>query len=413
MSRSTIVREGAGTRVWTLSGSAGPNTAPLSVRIDRSPFRIGRRPDAELSLTSPVVSGSHAILISRGDTLWARDNSSTNGTYLNGKLLKSEAEVSAGDWLEFGDLTFRIANEEVTLDSGNAVAAIHKTTDFCGVSGQLAMQGLDALIRKRALAACFQPIYYLSRVDIYGYEFLARSSIHGVSNPAAMFAAAEACGREIELSELCRECAIEHSLTLPSCIPIFLNTHPKEDLIGRVVSQLAEIRREFPRRAIVLEIHEAAVTDPEMIREFRELLSAIDVGLAFDDYGAGQARFRELICAPSDYIKFDASLIRDLMDVDHEQRRFFRSIIDQIRRSGAKTIAEGVESEDMAQVCREIGFDLVQGFLFGRPAIMTQPDTATLQAAEAAISRQTNRLQNTNARIHMSDNNVRESLASK
>jgi len=142
--------------------------------------------------------------------------------------------------------------------------------------------------------------------------------MHGVSNPAAMFAAAEASGREIELSELCRERAIEHSLTLPSCIPVFLNTHPKKDLIGRIVPQLAEIRSAFPRRAIVLENHEAAVTDPEMIREFRDLLSEIDVGLAFDDYRAGQARFRELICAPLDYIKFDSSLIRDLMDVDPE-----------------------------------------------------------------------------------------------
>jgi len=73
--------------------------------------------------------------------------------------LKTEAEVSAGDWLEFGDLTFRIANEEASVDSGQAIAAIHKTTDFCGVSGQLAIQGMDVLIRKRALATCFQPIY--------------------------------------------------------------------------------------------------------------------------------------------------------------------------------------------------------------------------------------------------------------
>jgi len=65
----------------------------------------------------------------------------------------------------------------------------------------------------------------------------------------------------------------------------------------------------------------------------------------------------------------------------------------------------------MAQVCREIGFDLVQGFLFGRPAIMTQPDTATLKAAEAAISRQTSRMKNADARIHVIDNKAREPLA--
>ena len=121
----------------------------------------------------------------------------------------------------------------------------------------------------------------------------------------------------------------------------------------------------------MLEIHEAAITEPALIRELRAMLAEVDVRLAFDDFGRGQARIRELICASSDYIKFDAALIQDLQGISREQFRFFRSIIAGIRAEGAVTVAEGVENDAMAEVCREVGFDLVQGYLFSRPTLLT------------------------------------------
>ena len=86
---------------------------------------------------------------------------------------------------------------------------------------------------------------------------------------------------------------------------------------------------------------------------------------------AGQARIRELICAPLDYIKFDAALIRDLQDVSREKFALFRSIICGVRSEGAITVAEGVETDLMVQICKDIGFDLVQGYALSRPAIMS------------------------------------------
>lgn len=154
-------------------------------------------------------------------------------------------------------------------------------------------------------------------------------------------------------------------------VPVFLNTHPAEALLDTVVPQMRRLREQYPNRRIVLEIHEAAITEPALIRELRAMLAEIDVRLAFDDFGRGQARIRELICAPSDYIKFDAALIQDLQGISREQFRFFRSIIAGIRAEGAVTVAEGVENDEMAEVCREVGFDLVQGYLFSRPTLLT------------------------------------------
>jgi len=171
---------------------------------------------------------------------------------------------------------------------------------------------------------------------------------------------------------------------LPAKLPLFLNTHPNEPMLKSVVPQMRRLRDRVPRRPLVLEIHEGAIMEPGLVRELRAALSEFDVQLAFDDFGAGQARIRELICAPSDYIKFDAALIRDLQEVSGEQLQLFRSIIRGVKEEGAITVAEGVETEAMVDVCAEVGFDLVQGYAMSRPAIMypalpdNPNDTATL-----------------------------------
>ena len=59
---------------------------------------------------------------------------------------------------------------------------------------------------------------------------------------------------------------------------------------------------------MVLEIHEASVTSSEMILKLREDLRALDMGLAFDDFGAGQARLVELGEVRPDCLKFDMKL---------------------------------------------------------------------------------------------------------
>ena len=123
-------------------------------------------------------------------------------------------------------------------------------------------------------------------------------------------------------------------------VPVFLNTHPSEALLNTVVPQMRTLRDQYPNQMIVLEIHEAAITEPALIRELRAMLAEIRVRLAFDDFGRGQARIRELICAPSDYIKFDSALIQDLQEISREQFRFFRSIIAGIRNEGAVTSSQ-------------------------------------------------------------------------
>ena len=354
--------------VWTLTGCVERDNSPQTIEIRRVPFRIGRRPDLELSLASRVVSGVHAELIEMSGVLCLRDLGSTNGTFVNGRRISNDTLLSEGDWVEVGDVHLKIDSEN--RNSADRDQAFNKTQFFDQQEVDAATRGLVTLFEKGELQPCFQPIHDLRTNDIHGYEFLARSQIEGVNTPGQMFGAAEKAGREVELSMLCREQGVVHSVGLPSRLPLFLNTHPNEQLLEAVVPQLAKLRKVNPSRPLVLEIHEGAITEPGLVRNLRDALKRIHVQLAFDDFGAGQARIRELICAPSDYIKFDGAFVRDLEDLTSDQVTFFKSIIENVKHEGALTVAEGIETTEMIDLCRKIGFDLVQGYAMSRPTMM-------------------------------------------
>jgi anti-anti-sigma factor len=85
-----------------------------SVPIKGSRFLIGRGPDCQLRLGSSMVSRSHARIERRGRKLFLRDLASTNGSKLNGRPLRDrEVEISDGDRIQFGPLTFALAVGEV------------------------------------------------------------------------------------------------------------------------------------------------------------------------------------------------------------------------------------------------------------------------------------------------------------
>ncbi|MEP3482515.1 MAG: EAL domain-containing protein [Fuerstiella sp.] len=353
--------------LWSLCGQLSAGESMQAIEISRSPFRIGRRPDLELSISNVVVSGLHACVVQRGTAIYLSDYGSTNGTFVNGNKVHEDTLLRDGDWIEIGTVHLRVSlRSQPHIKSQPA----HKTVEFELASQQKGSLALTELIRDRKLEPCFQTIHRLNDRSVHGYEYLARSTVEGVLTPGPMFEVAEALGREVELSMLCRELGAAHSVCLPSQQPLFLNTHPSENLLDEVVPQMAQLSERYPARELVLEIHECAIMDPRTVRYLQQALRDCGVKLAFDDFGAGVARIRELVAASADYIKFDASLIREVLTLSDSRLKLFRSIVASIRDEGVITVAEGVEDETMICACRELGFDLAQGYALSRPAIM-------------------------------------------
>ena len=68
-----------------------------------------------------------------------------------------------------------------------------------------------------------------------------------------------------------------------------------------------------------------------------------------------------------DYVKFDISLIHSIDSADTARRRMLETLVQMVRDLDIRALAEGIESANEAEVCKEIGFDLAQGYFYGRP----------------------------------------------
>ncbi len=345
---------------WLLSGKLCDSSPMRSVRLDHTPFCVGRRNGLGLTLPSPAVSGEHAEFSVEEYTLRVRDLGSTNGTYVNGIRIDDTCELNAGDLVQFADIVFRVSSRSPLEDSRTVC------DDVCDRA--MALIQFDKLITERAVLPFLQPIITLADSEPVGFEVLGRSRLYGMTDPKAMFQAAALLDMESELSRILRAEGIRAGESLPPNCALFVNTHPSElDDIDVLAMSLRELREEHPTRPMVLEIHEAAVTSPAMMRQLKTELSELHIELAYDDFGAGQTRLAELIEVPPDYLKFDLKLIRNIDQASPERKSLLKSLVDMARSIGVTPLAEGVETRHADQACREIGFKLGQGFLYGRP----------------------------------------------
>ena len=114
---------------------------------------------------------------------------------------------------------------------------------------------------------------------------------------------------------------------------------------------------------------------------FRSRLDDLDIRLAFDDFGAGQARLVELTETSPDNVKYDIELIRGLDKATPRRLRTLSTLVRMVRDLGIATLAEGTETLGEAEARREIGFELAQGIHFGRPAPLAARDDMAFSPA--------------------------------
>lgn len=347
---------------WLLSGQLGADEAVRSIRIEGSPFLVGRHSKAALTIPSPTVSNVHAELRVEGGVLYVKDLGSTNGTFINGERVEGEFTVASGDLLQFAEIVFRVG-----LDSGR-----YDSKTIAGDSSDraLALIQFDKLMSERAVVPHFQPIVAFSDMHVEGYEILGRSRLFGLTTPHSMFSAAAVLDLESELSRMMRSEGFMCAAALPGKPLLFANTHPAElQEQGILEFSLRELRELVPEARMVLEIHEAAVTCVKQMRELRAVLNDLNIGLAYDDFGAGQARLVELGDVPPDYLKFDIELVHEIDKASPERQRMLASFVKIVNDLGIASLAEGVETATEHDVCRQMGFNFGQGYLYGKAAL--------------------------------------------
>lgn len=346
--------------VWLLSGSLSGTDNAQNYSLSPPTVRVGRKPGSDLLLSHPTVSGQHARFDMRNDELWLTELGSTNGTFVNGKRLLGEIQIKEEDLIQFAEVAFRVRRN-------------HRRAAASTVQGNVSDQALalvqfDRFMEQRLVTPHFQPIIDLINGSLLGYEVLARSKVIGLESCGAMFDIASRLNMEVELSRMLRWEGIREATTLSGSPKVFVNTHPLELQREGLLNSMIMARQLTSQTQLVLEIHEAAISDPKQMRELKERLRDLRVELAFDDFGAGQTRLAELTEARPDYLKFDMSLIRGIDQAGPERQKLVHSLVGVTLDLGITPLAEGIETESEAEVCRQIGFALAQGYHFGRPS---------------------------------------------
>lgn len=357
---SGVLFERAVSGGWVLEGESASNGESDQVVITTTPFRIGRRSSNNLTISNRTVSGHHAELIVDNETLKLKDYRSTNGTFLNGKRVQGVESLKEGDVIHFGKVRFHVRRNQGRISRA--------TLAFDAEGDAVAHLQFASLWDGDGLNPHFQPIVQMADRSIVAFEALARSSLPGLENPYKMFQIAAQHKAEAELSMLLRQVSLQIAKPLLENQTLYVNTHPREMGHVELLDSLEELRLRFPLASIVLEVHEEGSVSIKYLEELKAKLVELDMKLAYDDFGRGQSRLNALAEVTPDIVKFDMELVRGLHKASSKRRRFIRSLLKIVKALNGITLAEGIEEEAEAQVCQDLGFELAQGYYYGRPA---------------------------------------------
>ncbi|HEX2313303.1 MAG TPA: EAL domain-containing protein [Thermomonospora sp.] len=126
-------------------------------------------------------------------------------------------------------------------------------------------------------------------------------------------------------------------------------------------------RHGLPPDALQLEITERVLAhEPAYAAETLGALAELGVPLSLDDFGTGYSSLVRLKRLPVEEIKIDSSFVARLAH-SADDAVIVRSIVELARTLGLRSVAEGVEDAQTAQLLRDLGCDAAQGWLFGRP----------------------------------------------
>jgi EAL domain-containing protein (putative c-di-GMP-specific phosphodiesterase class I) len=218
----------------------------------------------------------------------------------------------------------------------------------------------------------FQPLIELRTGQLAGFEALARwnHARLGAICPDAFISIVQSCGFIDTLTQRLLGKIFAAAPLLPSSLRLSINLSPLQlldlTLPGRIAAA-AEIGG-FPLERLTIEMTEGALLeDLARAGEVAGELKALKCRLALDDFGTGYSSLMHLQALPFDELKLDRKFIRS-MTQSRESEKIVGAVVGLGQSLELTTVAEGVETEEQANMLIDFGCDLAQGWHFGRPA---------------------------------------------
>ncbi len=230
-------------------------------------------------------------------------------------------------------------------------------------------------INEQQFELYFQAKIDLSNNKVIGAEALIRwhHPSRGLLLPMDFIPAAELSGIIVDISEWVVQEACRHSKSWQTVglgpLSVAVNISPVQFKRGKLLELIDKALEQSKLDANVLELEiteSLLMDDSNEVSDIFSQLRSSGVELAIDDFGTGYSNLGYLKKFDVSVLKIDGSFVKNLLS-NPENKAIVQAIIQMAKSLNLKTIAEGVETKEVAQALREMGCDMGQGYLWSKP----------------------------------------------
>ncbi|MXQ11466.1 EAL domain-containing protein [Microvirga makkahensis] len=226
------------------------------------------------------------------------------------------------------------------------------------------------------LSLVYQPQARVESGRVLGFEVLLRWNhpVRGAVPPSVFIPIAEESGLILKIGEWVMRQVCQEAAAWQRPLNIAVNVSPLQlssEGFASMVRHILDETRLSPER-LEIEITETAlIRDPNRALSALEKLKALGINIAMDDFGTGYSSLSNLQNFPFDKIKIDRSFIQ-AVHTKPQAAAIVRAVLGLGRGLGLPVIAEGVETSEELRFLGLEGCVEAQGYLFGRPAPITE-----------------------------------------
>lgn len=279
------------------------------------------------------------------------------------------------DFARFGELRAAWARRGVALEE-QLVTLLHAgpLSDMVPADSS----PLPAMLAEGRIESWFQPIFRAGALELWGYECLMRGRAEdgAIVSPFTLLQWAQQEQLTFMLDRQVRELHLRRAgaAGLPDDCKVLINFLPtsiyRPEFCLRTTVRAAAQAGLQPGN-IIFEVVETERVDPAQLRTLLAYYREKGFGVALDDVGSGYSGLAMMADLSPDLIKIDRELVsRAPASAFH--RDVCASLVKLAQDNGKLALAEGVETHDEWRLMTQLGADLLQGYLFGRP----QPEPA-------------------------------------
>lgn len=297
-------------------------------------------------------------------------------------VLKEQSSFIAGACFYDGedDISTLYNKASVTLFSGarkpGRICCFYDMKIEKAVSGRdIVEHEIGEALKLGELELYYQPKISIKTGEIVGAEALMRwnHKTQGLIMPNEFIHVAEEMGIITKIDEwgMLQACIQNRMWQEKGYDPIKISVNMSQaqlyqtDVVASVKNALAESG--IDPSCLEVELTETmAMIDIDRTVSILNSLKDLGVSISMDDFGTGYSSLSSLKILPIDLLKIDRSLVYDI-ETNYTARQITKAIVDLGKAMDLTILAEGVETEKQKELLRELGCDIVQGYLYSKP----------------------------------------------